>query len=283
MLLAAVLLPVAVVAIVLVIERLEVPAFLAIMFVVVAYGISAAMTWQSIGRAFGLGFVAALEQPGLLVVAGSLAGTLLLKQPLPRAGVALAGAMAGLGGSPSAGLALLQPAGRAIALALTILTVHGLLAPSPLAVAAAFVMKADLGTMAVLALPATVIVLAAVWLLAARERMAGSLSWGWLAVVLPLALLIVQAVAQVPSEPLGKGGAREFYTGISKPLVLAVLAVALATALSRRWQPQALADTRWASLLLASLPPASGLTTHSCSCGQEFASGSFSLRLSASA
>ena len=116
MLLAAVLLPVAVVAIVLVIERLEVPAFLAIMFVVVAYGISAAMTWQSIGRAFGLGFVAALEQPGLLVVAGSLAGTLLLKQPLPRAGVALAGAMAGLGGSPSAGLALLQPAGRAIAL-----------------------------------------------------------------------------------------------------------------------------------------------------------------------
>ncbi|MGA3267213.1 MAG: hypothetical protein ABSE16_10370 [Verrucomicrobiota bacterium] len=31
------------------------------------------------------------------------------------------------------------------------------------------------------------------------------------------------------------------------------------------------------------LPPASGLTTRSCSYGQEFASGSFSLRLAASA
>src|SRR5258706_9271369 len=38
-------------------------------------------------------------------------------------------------------------------------------------------------------------------------------------------------------------------------------------------------DDLWASLFLASLPPASGLATHSCSCGQEFASGSFSLRL----
>jgi hypothetical protein len=39
--------------------------------------------------------------------------------------------------------------------------------------------------------------------------------------------------------------------------------------------------TFWASLLLASLPPAFGLTTRSYSCGQEFASGSFSLRLTA--
>jgi len=54
----------------------------------------------------------------------------------------------------------------------------------------------------------------------------------------------------MPSEPLGKGGAREFYTGISKPLVLAVLAIALALLLSRRWQPAVLADTSWAPLLL---------------------------------
>ena len=40
-------------------------------------------------------------------------------------------------------------------------------------------------------------------------------------------------------------------------------------------------DDLWASLFLASLPPAPGLTTRSCSCGQEFASGSFSLRFTA--
>ena len=56
---------------------------------------------------------------------------------------------------------------------------------------------------------------------------AGRLDWAWLAVAIPIALLIVQSVAQMPSEPLGKGGAREFYIGISKPLMLAVLAITL--------------------------------------------------------
>jgi GntP family gluconate:H+ symporter len=105
--------------------------------------------------------------------------------------------------------------------------------------------------MASFAVPAAVIAAAVGWWLFARgDRTAGALSVGWLAVAIPIALLIVQSIAQMPSEPLGKGGAREFYTGISKPLILAVLAIALALLLSRRWQPEMLADTRWAPLLL---------------------------------
>ena len=144
MILAALLLPVAIVAIVLAVQRLRLPAFLALMIVVVAYGWAANMTWQSIGKAFGLGFVSALEQTGLLVVAGSLAATLLLKRPLGAAGAVVMGAIGGLGGSAAGGLALLQPAGRAVALALALLTVHALVVPSPLAVAAMSVLKADL-------------------------------------------------------------------------------------------------------------------------------------------
>ena len=71
MILATLLLPLAVVAIVLAIQRLHLPAYLALMAVVVGYGIAAQMTFQSIGKAFGLGFVAALEQTGLLLVAGA--------------------------------------------------------------------------------------------------------------------------------------------------------------------------------------------------------------------
>ena len=97
MILAALLLPVAIVAIVLAIQRLRLPAFLALMIVVVGYGWAANMTWQSIGKAFGLGFVSALEQTGLLVVAGSLAGTLLLARPLGAAGAVAMGAIGGLG------------------------------------------------------------------------------------------------------------------------------------------------------------------------------------------
>jgi GntP family gluconate:H+ symporter len=251
MILAALALPFAVVAIVLLIQRLRVPAFLAVMAVVVAYGIVTEMTFQSIGKAFGLGFVAALEQTGLLVMAGALVGRLLLKQPLPAPAAAIAGALAGLGGTASGALALLLPAGRAVGLALTLLAAHALVAPSPLAVAAASVVHADIATMVWIAVPVAIIAAAVGWGLFARgdgER--GGLSLGWLAVAIPIGLLIVQAIAQMPSEPLGKGGAREFYTGISKPLMLAVLAIALALLLSRRWQPILLADTSWAPLLL---------------------------------
>jgi GntP family gluconate:H+ symporter len=260
MILATVLLPVAVVVLVLAIQRFRLPAFLALMAVVVGYGIAADMTFQSIGRAFGQGFVAALEQTGLLVVAGALVGALLIKQPLTGPGAAVAGVLAGLGGTEAGGLALLQPAGRgaprrALGLALTLLVFHALVAPSPLAVAAAAVVKAELGTTLRVAVPVALLAAAAGWLYASRlmpsGRAPGTMSWGWLAIALPLALLIVQSIAQMPTEPLGKGGAREFYTGISRSLILAVLAIALAVVVSRRWQPALLADTSWAPLLLA--------------------------------
>ena len=251
MILAALLLPIAILAVIVLVQRLRLPAFLALMAVVVGYGIAASMTFQSISKAFALGFVAALEQTGLLVVAGALVGALLLKRPLPGPAAAVAGLLAGLGGSAAGGLALLQPAGRAVGLALTVLAVHALVAPSPLAVAAASVLHADVGTMLTVALPAAIAAAALGWALFAPRDVPGALSIGWLAIAIAIALLIVQSIAQMPSEPLGKGGAREFYTGISRSLMLAVLAIALALLLSRRWQPAALADVSWAPLLLA--------------------------------
>ena len=260
MLLASLLVPIAVVAIVLLVQRLHLPAFLAIMATVVVYGIAADMTFQSVGKAFGLGFTAALEQAGLLVVAGALVQARVLRKPLGTGTSALVGALAGLGASAAGGLALLQPAGqeaprRALGLALTLLAVSSLVAPSPLAVAAASVMKASNTAMLVVALPLAAIAALLGWWSVARQipstAVAGRLDWTWLAVLVPIALLIVQSVAQMPSEPLGKGGAREFYIGISKPLMLAAVAITLGVLFAGRWQPSALAGRSWAPLLLA--------------------------------
>src|SRR5438874_11886505 len=260
MFLASLLVPIAVLAIVLLIQRLRLPAFLAIMATVVIYGIAADMTFQSVGKAFGLGFTAALEQVGLLVVAGALVQAVVLRGPLGTGTSAVAGALAGLGQSAAGGLALLQATGqeaprRALGLALTLLVFAGLVVPSPLAIAAASVMKADIRTMAMIAVPVAIVAALAGWMHVAREvpaaAKAGRIGWAWLAVAIPIALLIVQAVAQMPSEPLGKGGAREFYIGISKPLMLAVLAVTLGVLFAGRWQPSALAGRAWAPPLLA--------------------------------
>lgn len=260
MLLASLLVPLAILAIVLLIQRLHLPAFLAIMATVVVYGIAADMTFQSVGKAFGLGFTAALEQVGLLVVAGALVQALVLRLPLGTGLSAVAGALAGLGSSPAGGLALLQPAGqdaprRALGLALTLLAFAALVAPSPLAVAAGSVMKTDLRTLFMIGFPVALIAAIIGWWHVARQVPAGAvpgeIGWAWLAIAIPIALLVAQSVAQMPSEPLGKGGAREFYIGISKPLMLAAIAITVGVLFAGRWQPSALAGRSWAPLLLA--------------------------------
>lgn len=260
MILASLLLPMAVAAIVFLVQRVRLPVFLAIMATVVVYGIAADMTFQSVGKAFGLGFVTALEQTGLLVVAGALVGGLVLHTPLGTGTSAAAGLVAGLGASASGGLALLQPAGqdaprRALGLALTLLAVASLVAPSPLAVAAASVMKADIRTGFTLALAVAAVAVALGWWHVARQIPSqpadGELSWAWLCVGIPLVLLVLQSVAQMPSEPLGRGGDREFYVGISKPLMLTAIAITLAILFARRWEPSVLAGRSWAPLLLA--------------------------------
>ena len=120
--------PIAVVAIVLLVQRVRLPAFLALMATVVVYGIAADMTFQSVGKAFGLGFTAALEQAACWWWPARSSGAVLLRTPLGTGTSAAAGALAGLGASAAGGLALLQPAGqdaprRALALALTLLAV----------------------------------------------------------------------------------------------------------------------------------------------------------------
>lgn len=144
---------------------------------------------------------------------------------------------------------------RALTVAMALLAFQPLLAPSPLAVASSVVLKADLGAGVWTSIPAAVGAALVGWLYirsqAKGEPGRGALSWTWLAVAIPLGVLLLHAVAQLPSAPLGRAEMRELLTGLSRPLMLAALAIALALLLSRRWQPAALADTRWAGLLLA--------------------------------
>ena len=52
MILASLLLPIAVAAIVFLVQKVRLPVFLAVMATVVVYGIAADMTFQSVGKAF---------------------------------------------------------------------------------------------------------------------------------------------------------------------------------------------------------------------------------------
>ena len=149
MLLASLLVPIAVVAIVLLVQRLRLPAFLAIMATVVVYGIAADMTFQSVGKAFGLGFTAALEQVGLLVVAGALVQALVLRTAARHRDVGRwparwrASAPRRRAASPCCSRPARTRRAARSAWRSPCWPSAALVAPSPLAVAAASVMKAE--------------------------------------------------------------------------------------------------------------------------------------------
>jgi GntP family gluconate:H+ symporter len=259
MILASLLVPLAVVAIVLLVQRIHLPVFLAIMATVVVYGIAANMNFESVGSAFAQGFATTIEQVGLLVIAGSLVSSLALRQPLGTGTCAVAGALGGLSVSAGGALGLLQPAGqdaprRALGLALTLLAFAAFVAPAPHAVAVALVMKVSLTTTVLVGLPLACIAAALGWWYVSRQvprsDVPGHLGWAWLAIAIPVAVLIGQSSAHLHGSPFGTA-VRDFFTGASKPLIVSVLAITLGVLFAGRWQPSALAGRGWAPMLMA--------------------------------
>lgn len=258
--LVLVLLALTVLVAALLIDRVRLPAYLALMLAALAFGLAADMTFRSLGVTFGQGFVHGLEQAGLVVVAGFLARGMLIPGSTGVTGSTLLGFVSGVVPSAPAAMALGQMAAgkdqRALlVLALAILASHGVMPPSPIATAALAVTGAD-PLLAALSGGVAGVFGFVVALLVLRRLLGpatpSSLSLHTIVVLaLPLALLILQSVAQMPSEPLGRGGQREFFIGISAPMVLLVL-VLLSALIVRRERPGAsLHDTSWAPLLLA--------------------------------
>jgi GntP family gluconate:H+ symporter len=191
---------------------------------------------------------------------------------------ALCGLVAGLAASPSTAFALLTPLLRAIsggtephrrgaaqaALALAISASHGLALVSPIPIAAASIIDAPWSRVALFGVPLAVLLagLGAAWSrwLAVAEAPpqapvqdapATSKPSGWSAAVLvvatavPLALLIVQSLGDIPSEPLGGGTAREMVIGVGRPLVLLVVGIGIMVIGNARLAGKWLADNAW--------------------------------------
>jgi GntP family gluconate:H+ symporter len=191
---------------------------------------------------------------------------------------ALCGLVAGLAASPSTAFALLTPLLRAVsggaephrrgaapaALALAISASHGLALVSPIPIAAASIIDAPWSRVALLGVPLAVLLagLGAAWsrwLAVAdvapqapmQDAPAAPKPSGWSAAVLlvataiPLALLIVQSLGDIPSEPLGGGTAREMVIGVGRPLVLLVVGIGIMVIGNARLAGKRLADNAW--------------------------------------
>jgi gluconate:H+ symporter, GntP family len=195
---------------------------------------------------------------------------------------AFLGMIAGLGASPAAAFALLMPvfrpiAGSApakpgpapIALALAISASHGLLLFAPVPIAAASILEARWDRVALFGVPLAILIATlgaalAQWLPSASvstlpapqevpsvaEKRDGSAVVLMLATGIPLLMLMVQSLGDIPSEPLGGGSARELVIGLGRPLILLLVGIGIMIAGHWRSSRKLLVDSKWTARIL---------------------------------
>jgi len=189
----------------------------------------------------------------------------------------LLGLIAGIGASPSAAFAILTPLLRRIgrnatasrqstmiAPALAISAGHGLVLFSPVPIAAASILGARWDRVALFGLPIAFVlaifgVVWARWSSPSGEaksprddfRVKGHAGGAWrttvllLATAVPLLLLIIQSIGDIPSEPLGGGADRERILGLGRPLILFLAGVGIMLAGQWRLSVKLLRDAAW--------------------------------------
>jgi GntP family gluconate:H+ symporter len=275
--------------------------FLAIAFVASAFGLAVGLSTGFFGKAFGVGFSQAIYSPGLVIVAaGFVAGLAESTAASDRLTVkidrwrwlgstriaALLGLIAGIGASPAAAFALLTPLLRpiggatapkreaaTIALALAISASHGLVLFAPVPIAAASILDAAWGRVALFGLPVALLVIAigAAWArwvsvvgaasqplmqephAPVEKRRGGSATVLLLATAIPLLMLIVQSLGDIPSEPLGGGPARELVLGLGRPLILFLVGLGVMIIGHLRLSVKLFADTAWTARILGNV------------------------------
>jgi gluconate:H+ symporter, GntP family len=198
----------------------------------------------------------------------------------------LGGLVAGLAASPAAAFAVLTPLLHAIAgdaaspqrrttpagaLALALSASHGLALVSPIPIAAASILGAPWSTVALFGMPLAVLmaIFGATWsrwlasvdtaaahsqdVPVAPKKSAWSAAVLIVATAVPLALLIVQSLGDISSEPLGGGTARELVIGVGRPLVLLIAGVGIMVIGNARLAGRLIADDAWNTRALGSI------------------------------
>jgi gluconate:H+ symporter, GntP family len=204
------------------------------------------------------------------------------------------GVIAGLGASTASTFALLTPLipalgaakqrpHTAVTLALAISGGHGLLWLAPVPIAAAAILGAEWHRVALFGVPLAIILAAfaaifARWVVtpaaatelqsapspAAAQSSNSTPIFLILAIAIPLLLLMVQSIGDMPSEPLGGGPKRELIIGIGRPLILFLVGLGIMVIGAPRRSFRLLADPDWTGPVFSKL---AGLLLIVCAAG----------------
>ena len=214
----------------------------------------------------------------------------------PNAAAALFGLIAGVGASPSSAFALLTPIygtnGAAlpeqrratVTLGLATSASHGLLL-TPVQIAATAILGAAWERVALFGVPLTILLVVLSAALASRLPIAspqsqpsppqqpvrtaeqpsrGSALVLALAIAIPMLLLMVQSIGDIPSEPLGGGATRELILAVGRPLILFLVGIGIMLAGQPRRGFGLVADAAGTARIIANV---SGILLIVCAAG----------------
>ncbi len=291
-----ILLALAIVFIVLTTTRLKLHPFLALLLAAFGYGaFSGRMSLADVAASVNAGFGETIGAIGIVILAGSIIGTFLEKSggafTLAERTIGLVGqrnvplAMGLIGYVVSipvfcdSGFVVLAPlakamsrraglplAASAIALSLGLYATHTMVPPTPGPIAAAGILKADLGLVILWGMLVSLVALAAGWLFAlvatrripadsntvdgdpvqiAPDASRPSLAKSIVPILLPIVLIVMKSVADLPEHPLGQGAPAKLVGFIGQPVVALLLGVFLAFLLPRRLTTEMLSTSGW--------------------------------------
>ncbi len=156
-------------------------------------------------------------------------------------------------------------AGSAVALSLGLYATHTMVPPTPGPVAAAGLLGADLGLVILWGAVVSVIAIAAGWLFAVKvaskipitvenepsesdisiDTDAPSAFKSLLPILLPIILIVLKSISDLPSEPFGAGKAAAFFRFVGQPVVALLLGVIFAFGLPKKFERKMLSTEGW--------------------------------------
>jgi GntP family gluconate:H+ symporter len=291
-----ILLLLSVVFIIVATTKLKLHPFLALLISAFGYGIFCGkMSLADVVKSVNSGFGGTIGYIGIVILAGSVIGTFLEKSggafKLAESILKLVGrknvplAMSIIGYIVSipvfcdSGFVILSSLGRglsrkakislatsAVALSLGLYATHTMVPPTPGPIAAAGLLKADLGLVILWGLLVSLIALAAGWLFAVKfagriyinpeseseesspEELAAqgpSAVKSVIPILLPIVLIVLRSVGNLEGQPFGVGNAAAFISFIGQPVVALLVGVFFALLLPKKLTTEMLSTSGW--------------------------------------
>ncbi len=291
-----ILLLLSVVFIIVATTKLKMHPFLALLISAFGYGIFCGkMLLADVVKSVNSGFGSTIGYIGIVILAGSVIGTFLEKSggafKLAESILKLVGrknvplAMSIIGYIVSipvfcdSGFVILSSLGRglsrkakislatsAVALSLGLYATHTMVPPTPGPIAAAGLLKADLGLVILWGLLVSLIALAAGWLFAVKfasrvyinpeseseesspEELTAqgpSAIKSVIPILLPIVLIVLRSVGNLEAQPFGAGNAAVFISFIGQPVVALLVGVFFALLLPKKLTTEMLSTSGW--------------------------------------